>query len=160
MHTEPQKEHQWLQQFVGDWTYESECDMGPDQPRGKFTGSESARSIGGLWILAEGQGQMPDGGAATMFLTIGFDPQRKRYVGTWIGSMMTTLWVYDGWLDEAGTTLTLEAEGPSMAAEGKTAKYRDVTEFKSADHRVFRSMMLGDDGQWKEFMKADYRRKK
>jgi hypothetical protein len=35
---------------------------------------------------------MPGGGAATMFLTLGYDPQRERYVGTWIGSMMTHLW--------------------------------------------------------------------
>jgi hypothetical protein len=159
---EPQEEHRWLEKFVGDWTYifEHEAGMTPDNEPGQFTGSESARSIGGLWILAEGKGKMPDGGDATMFLTIGYDPQRKRYVGTWIGSMMTTLWIYDGWLDEAKTTITLEAEGPSMSGDGKIAKYRDIHEFKNRDYRVARSMLLGDDGQWKEFMKADYRRKK
>jgi hypothetical protein len=44
-----------------------------------------------------------------------------------------------------------------MTGEG-TATYRDITEFKSDDHRIFRSAMQGEDGQWKEFMKADYRR--
>lgn len=25
MKVEPQKEHEWLHQLVGEWTYESEC---------------------------------------------------------------------------------------------------------------------------------------
>jgi hypothetical protein len=102
---------------------------------------------------------MPCGGAATTVLTLGYDPQKQRYVGTWIGSMMTPLWVYDGALDAAGRVLTLKAEGPHMAAEGKMATFRDVIEFKSADHRILTSHMLGDDGTWHGFMVANYRRK-
>jgi hypothetical protein len=29
MHVQPQKEHQWLQKLVGEWTYEIEAMMGP-----------------------------------------------------------------------------------------------------------------------------------
>ncbi len=159
MKTEPQKEHQWLQRFIGEWTFEGETPMEPGQPPSKFTGTESVRSIGDLWFLAEGQGEMPGGGAATTLLTLGYDPQKQRYVGTWIGSMMTHLWVYDGALDGAGRVLTLDAEGPHMAAEGKLAKYQDVIEFKSDDHRVLTSRMLGEDGEWHQFMTANYRRK-
>ena len=32
MKAEPQKEHQWLQKLVGEWTSEGEADMGPGQP--------------------------------------------------------------------------------------------------------------------------------
>jgi hypothetical protein len=158
MKVEPQKEHQWLQQLVGDWTYEHEAKMGPDQPTLKASGTESVRSLGGVWFVAEGHGEMPCGGEATMIMTLGYDPQRRRFVGTWIGSMMTYLWVYDGELDPSGKVLTLEAEGPSMVAEGKTAKYRDVIEVKSPDHRVMTSHMLGEDGEWRQFMTAHYRR--
>ena len=38
MKTEPQKEHQWLQQLVGEWTYEAEATMEPGQPPSKFEG--------------------------------------------------------------------------------------------------------------------------
>jgi hypothetical protein len=103
---------------------------------------------------------MPGGGTATMMMTLGYDPQKQRYVGTWIGSMMTHLWVYDGTLDVAGSVLTLDAEGPSRVTEGKMAKYQDVMELKSEDHRVLTSRILGDDGQWREFMTANYRRTK
>jgi hypothetical protein len=160
MMAKPQKEHEWLQKLVGDWTMEAEASMGPDKPAEKTRGTESVRSLGGLWYLAEGQGEMPGGGPATMLMTLGYDPQKQRYGGTWIGSMMTHLWVYDGELDAAGKMLTLNADGPSMAAEGKMTKYRDVIEFKSDDHRVLTSHLLGDDGQWHQFMTAHYRRRK
>ncbi len=160
MNPEPQKEHKWLQRLVGEWTMEGECDMGPGQPVSKTTGTESGRSIGGLWVVAEGKGEMTDGNTGTMIMTLGFDPEKKRFTGTWIGSMMTNLWIYDGELDATGRVLTLNAEGPDMATEGKTAKYRDVIEFKSDDHRVLTSHMLGGDGEWVQFLKADYRRKR
>jgi hypothetical protein len=157
---EPQKEHAWLQKFVGKWTFEAECAMGPDQPPSKCKGSENVRSLGGLWTLAEGRGEMPGGGAATTLMTLGYDPQKKRYVGTWIGSMMTHLWAYDGALDASGEVLTLNTEGPNMAVPGTIAKYKDVIEFKSRDRRSLTSHMLGNDGKWCAFMTARYRRHK
>ena len=45
--------------------------------------------IGDLWLLAEGRSEMPGGGTGTMLITLGFDPARGRYVGTWVGSLMT-----------------------------------------------------------------------
>jgi len=40
------------------------------------------------------------------------------------------------------------------------ARYKDVIEFKSDDHRVLTSHMLGEDEEWHGFMTAHYRRKK
>jgi hypothetical protein len=159
MKAEPQKEHQWLQKFVGEWTFEGEATMAPGKPPETFKGTETVRSIAGIWIVGEGQGDMPGGGHATTILTLGYDPQRKRYVGTFLASMMTHLWLYDGWLDPAGRVLTLDTEGPNCAAEGKMAKFRDIVEFKADDHRVLKSEMLGDDGKWLGIMTAHYRRK-
>src|SRR5262245_29557800 len=101
MKVEPQKEHRWLERLVGEWTYEGEAIMGPDQPPMKHTGTQSVRSIGGVWIQAEGKMAMPDGTPGTTLMTLGYDPARGRFVGTFIGSMMTNLWVYDGGLDDA-----------------------------------------------------------
>lgn len=156
MHAEPQKEHHWLQKLIGEWTYETEVTMAPDQPPEKSTGTEQVRSLGGFWVLAEGQGEMPGCGMATTLMTLGYDPQKQRYVGTWIGSMMTYLWRYDGELDTNETVLTLNSEGPAMTGDDKLAKYRDVIEFKSDNHRVMTSHMLRDDGQWHHFMTANY----
>lgn len=158
MKTEPQKEHALLQTLIGDWTYEAQCTMGPGQPSQTSRGTESVRSLGGLWVVGEGQGEMPDGGGpATMIITLGYDPNRKRFVGTWVGSMMAHLWVYDGSLDSSGRVLTLDAEGPS-GADGKMAKFQDIIEFQG-DRRVLRSRMQGEDGTWSDIMTAHYRRK-
>lgn len=158
MHTDPQKEHQWLRKFLGDWTIEMDCGDNNGQPS-TSTGSESVRMMGDLWIVFEGQCVMPDGKPGTTMMTLGFDPAKKRFVGTWQGSMMANLWVYEGELDAAGTTLTLNTEGPNMAAPGTTAKYKDVLEFKTDSHRVLRSHMQGEDGKWQQFMTAHFRRK-
>ena len=160
MKTEVLKEHEWLQKLVGRWTSEAEMAMGPGKPSEKSRGSETVRSLGGLWVLAEGEGEMPGGGNATMLMTLGYDPKRKRYVGTWVGSMMTHMWIYDGSLDTARKVLTLESDGPSFAGEGKMAKYRDVIELESDDLRTLTSHVLGDNGEWSRFMTATYRRQK
>jgi hypothetical protein len=159
MQAEPLAEHDWLQKLAGEWLYETEAQMEPGKPIEKFDGRESVRSLGGLWILAEGQGEMPGGGTATMILTLGYDPQKKRYVGTWVGSMMTHLWVYDGELSADGKTLALDSEGPDMTVEGKMARYRDVIGIESVNQRTLTSHIRGEDGTWQVIMTARYRRK-
>ncbi|HSO74253.1 MAG TPA: DUF1579 domain-containing protein [Blastocatellia bacterium] len=161
MQTEPQKEHLWLHKLLGEWT--SEMSMS-EETQEKSTGSETVRKLGDLWVLCEGRGEMPGGGTAHMLMTLGYDPRKKRYVGTWVGSMMTWMWIYEGSLDATQKVLTLSSEGPQFTPEGKivdgkSAKYRDVIEFKSDNHRVLTSHVLGEDGKWNQFMTAHYRRK-
>ena len=161
MKAEPRQQHHWLQKFVGEWTSESEMPGEPGQPPTKLRGAETGRRLGDLWVVLDGRGDMPGGGTAHMMMTLGFDPQRERFVGTWVGSMMTHLWVYDGSLDAAGTTLTLDTEGPDFANDFKTmARYRDVIEFRGDDHRVLTGQTLGADGKWNVHMTMHYHRKK
>jgi hypothetical protein len=150
----PVKEHQWLQQFVGEWTFE----MGPDQPAMKMTGTETVRSLGGFWTLGEGKCEMMGQKMSTV-LTLGYDVQKKRYVGTWVDSMTSTLWNYTGSVDAAGKVLTLDTEGPDFTNPGKTCKFREVIELKAKNHKTFSSSMQGEDGKWTTFMTANYRRK-
>jgi Protein of unknown function (DUF1579) len=154
-----QKEHQWLNLFIGEWTWESECIMGPDQPPIKTKGTEVVRSLGGIWIIAEGEGEMPDGSLGQTIMTLGFDPQKDRFVGTFICSMMTHLWPYNGSLDAEGKILTLDSEGPNFS-QGAIAPYKDIIEFVSNDHKILTSKILMDDGTWNQFMTAHYHRQK
>jgi Protein of unknown function (DUF1579) len=78
MKSEPQKEHRWLHRLVGEWTYEGEASMGPGKPAEKFTGSESVRSIGDVWVQGEGRGEMPGSDPATTVVTLGYDPRYRR----------------------------------------------------------------------------------
>lgn len=159
MKTEPHQEHRWLQKLVGEWTYESEIDAGNGGTPSKVEGSEIVRPVGELWVVGEGEGEMPDGEHADTVLTLGYDPENGSFVGTWIGSMMTHLWIYRGELDSAGRVLTLEAEGPDMQVEGKSRLYRDVIELVSDDRRILRALVQ-NEGDWDEMMSVHYRRRK
>ena len=159
MKAEPTREHAWLGQLVGKWTCEAEMHGEPGQTPEKTRGTETVRSLGGLWFLFDGEGEMPGGaGHATMQMTLGYDPQRKAFVGTWVGSMMTHLWVYSGTLDAAKGELALESEGPSMAGDGSMAPYRDVIAVVTKDYRKLTSHMRAEDGSWRPFMTAHYHR--
>jgi len=143
-------EHRWLGRLVGDWTWEMES--GSE----RLAGSEHVRSLGGVWVVCEGEGAMPDGGSAQTVMTLGFDPSAGRFTGTFVGSMMHHLWLYDGALE--GDVLTLDSEGPGFEDAATLAKYRDTITFHGDDHRVLASSHQGADGAWHEFMTMHYRR--
>ncbi len=160
MKPEPQKEHEWLQRMIGEWTIESECVMGPDPEPFRSVGRETVRAVGDLWIVAEGEMTSPDGDTGQTMMTLGFDHVKKKFVGSWIGSMMSNMWVYEGQLDAAQKVLPLDTVGPDFVTEGKEAKYQDIHEIVSDDHRILKSQTQGADGKWTQFMTAHYRRKK
>jgi hypothetical protein len=166
MKPQTHKEHQWLQRLVGEWTVEGEASMAPGQPAVKYSGTlnsieprhtESVRSLEGIWTVCEGR---DENGASSSLMTLGYDPARGRFVGTFVAGMMTHLWLYEGELDSDEKRLTLDCEGPSLTTEGQMGRYRDTIELVSDDHRVLTSRFLFDDGEWREFMRADYRRTK
>lgn len=157
----PQKEHLWLQQLLGEWTFESEMEIAPGQPAMKSGGRESVRAIGGFWVLGECSSQMAGSDDMdTMLITLGYDPRQNAFVGNWVGSMMTNMWVYKGTLDASQKVLTLDTEGPSFSGDGKLARYQDVITIKSRNERTLHSQTRQDDGSWKRFMIATYRRVK
>lgn len=160
MNTEPHAMHRWLQQLLGDWTCTSDCDMGPGQPSEKGIGTEHVRALGDLWVVMEGTGSLPGGGGeARMQMTLGYDPAQNVFLGTWVGSMMTHMWIYRGTLDADQKVLTLETEGPSFQGDGATMRYRDVITRLGPNERTLTSFAQQPDGSWKQFMQATYRRK-
>lgn len=151
----PTAEHAWLTQLAGEWESTTEHFMAPDQPSTTAKGTETVRSIGGFWIVAENKSSAM-GMDYTGILTIGYDPEEEQFVGTWIDSMTSLLWHYKGSLDSARRVLTLYTEGPGMT--GEICQFRESIELKSADHKVFTSQMLQEDGEWFTMMRAEYRR--
>jgi len=153
---EPVKEHQWLRQLLGEWTVESSTEG--EKPVEVRPWTENGRMIGELWIVIEGAGTMPGDVHGETMMTLGYDPQKGRFVGTWTGSMMTHQWVYNGVLDESGKRLVLDTEGPDFEKPGVTRRYRDIIEMVGDGHRVLRSQILSHDGEWQELMTSRYRR--
>ncbi len=154
----PQKEHEWLRQLVGEWDAEGEACMEPGKPPIQIKGTESSRMIGGFWAVFEHRGDFM-GSPFTGIMTLGYDPERKKYVGTWIDSMGSYLWRYEGTLDASGRILTLDSEGPCHETPGKLAKYRESIEIKDKDRKHFVSK-IERNGQWVTGMTMTSRRRK
>lgn len=154
---EPQKEHHWLRRLVGEWTFEHECRMGPDQPPMKSTGRQTVRALGELWIVIDIEGTAPDGQVVRSIIQLGYDSKKQKFVGSFIASCMDMLWPYCGTLDAAEKVLTLDSEGPSFSGEG-TAQYQDIIGLIDDDHHTFSSQCQGPDGQWVQFMHGHYHR--
>ncbi len=119
--------------------------------------SENVRAIGAFWIVAEGEVRLASGPIRTL-LTIGYDPEQREFIGTWIDSTSSFLWTYRGALDATGKTLTLEAEGPGL--QGGSSRYRDVIEFKDRDHKLLTNFVEGENGEWTALASVTYRRTK
>lgn len=158
MGTKPVKEHEWLQNLVGEWRIESEMATEPGAPKQKSKGTASVKSLGGLWAYSENKESMPDGSPMTSYFAIGYDVSFKEYRACWIGSVSSHLWNYVGELSADGKTMTLNCEGPDMVKDGETALYRDVIELIDENHRTLTSYAQDDKGEWQEFMKSDYYR--
>lgn len=155
---EPQNEHRWLLQLVGDWNFEHECNMGPDQPPLKSSGKQTTRSLGDLWIIGDIVGALPDRSPSYSVITLGFDIARSKFVGSFIASCMTHFWPYEGSLDASGKVLTLDSEGPSFAGDGTMAKFQDIIEIIDENHHTMTSRFQDADGNWIHFMHGTYQR--
>jgi hypothetical protein len=154
----PGTEHDWLKQLEGEWEGEGEFFSEPGKPSFKAKSTETTRNVGGFWSITETKGEAM-GQPFTGIMTLGYDPAKKAYMGTWIDSMSSTMWRYEGSVDAGGKVLTLRTEGPAPWDEKKTAKFEESIEVKDKDHKTFMSK-IERDGEWVTLMKIEYTRKK
>lgn len=156
---EPARDHEWLKQLVGEWDVQFKMYMQPDQPPMEAAGTDSVRTLGDQWIIAETKTTMM-GVPYNGILTLGYSPLKEHFIGTWIDSFGGCLWVYKGTLNDAGDTLTLETEGPSLLeGPAKTARYKEVIQITGKDTRTFNSTMETPDGTWMKVVTIEHRRK-
>lgn len=152
----PSPQHHWLKQLVGQWSIAASCTM-PDGSNQQTTANESVRMLGEYFAVATLTGHMPgcDMEIETI-LTLGYDTDKQRFVGSWIGTPMPKLVIYEGSLSEDQSTLTLDCECPSFEDPTKTAQYQDIIIIKSDTQREFHSQIRQPDGSWNRFMSSYY----
>jgi Protein of unknown function (DUF1579) len=154
----PGPEHDVLKKDEGVWDATVEATMAPGTPPAVSKGVETVKSTGGgLWYVndfkSEMMGQPFEGHGVT-----GYDPIKKKYVGTWVDSMSSGLSTSEASYDPATKTMTAWMEGPDMS--GKVVKMKAVTEWKDADTRVFTLYQPGPDGKEIPGLKITYKRRK
>jgi hypothetical protein len=114
---------------------------------------------GGLWMLSKFQGEF--GGAPFEGRgQFGYDPLKKKYVGTWIDSTSTILSVLEGEYDAKTKTMTYVGDGYDPGQKAKFTQ-KMVTTTKGDGTRVFTLYMkyAGQPAEAK-FMEITYTKKK
>lgn len=146
----------FLERLAGEWETEGKAYLAAGQPPIETQGTESIRAVGGHWAVSEIESAFMGAPFSAVF-TLGYDPESERFVGTWIDSLSSHLWHYEGTLDADGDTLTLEKEGPCIRTPGEHAKYRDVIELHDGRAKTLTSRAL-IDGEWETMLTIRSRR--
>ncbi|HLY09495.1 MAG TPA: DUF1579 family protein [Planctomycetota bacterium] len=138
----PTEEHDFLRQFSGEWTA---VGKGTDVA-GKsvdMKGLEIDRLVlGDFWLFLIFQSQIPEQPFVGHGM-IGYDPIRRKYVGTWVDSLSPYLGTLEGTADPKTRTLTLEMAGTN-AVTGKPSHDRLVYRFQDPEHRSVERTTLED----------------
>lgn len=151
---QPGPEHELLKKDVGTWDATVETFAAPGTPPSVSKGTETVTMLGGFWQLTEFKSEMmgqPFEGRGTT----GYDPAKKKYVGTWVDTMMPAYYTSEATYDPATKTMAAVMEGPDPS--GAVAKTKATTEWKDADTRIF--TMYGPDGKTVG-MRITYKRRK
>ena len=151
-------EREWLRQFVGEWTITSNTGETPPGMEGSFKSEERIRAVGSLWTYNEADAQFGAMKFQSM-MTLGYDPVREAFVGTYVDTIQTHLWIYEGQLDEEKRVLTMNCEGPSMTDPRVMGQYRDQFELIGPDHKRMTSSYQDKDGEWVTIMVSEGKRK-
>ena len=150
----PGPEHELLKKDVGTWDATVEILMPPAPPsKGVET---NTLGPGGLWLIGDFKSEMMGAPFQGHGVT-GYNPFKKKYVGTWVDSMSPGLSTTEGTYDPKTKTMTTWIEGPNP--DGSMMKMRTTSEWKGSDTRVF--TMYAPTGPDKEFpaLKITYKRR-
>jgi len=153
-------EHKGLQYYVGTWDAETKIWMAPGVAPMMGKAVETNKMLGTMWMVSEFEGEMMKM-SFTGLGKYGYDPHKKKYVGTWIDTLSPHLSVMEGTMDEATKTLTMMSKGFDPM-KGKEVTSKIVSIKTDHDHKKFQIFMPveGKEGGWWKQMEIEYTRRK
>jgi len=152
----PSEEHTYLNQFVGEWKTSGQG-TDPSGKKSDLAGFEFDRMVlGDFWLFFVYNSQM-NGKPFVGHGMIGYDPARKKYIGSWVDSMSPYMASFEGTADREKKTLTLNVSGTDPNTL-KACKGKLVFEFQDADHRDLKSYRIDDSGGEKLAYELHYAR--
>jgi hypothetical protein len=154
----PGDAHKMLASMAGTWATKSKAWMDPDKPPMESEGScEQKMLLGGRYLQQEFSGDMmgsPFSGIGIM----GYDNHTREYVSTWIDSMSTGIYFFEGTASPDGKTITQEncyddpVKGPMT--------WRSVTKIIDGNTMLFEMYGIDKTGRKDKMMEMIYTRKK
>lgn len=156
----PEKAHAILKDAAGTWDARMKLYApGSDTPSSESKGVETNTMMeGGFFCLGEYRGELlgqPFVGKSVL----GYDPEKGKYVGTWVDSVSARILAMEGTYDEATKTLTMWTESKDPAT-GKTVREKQVTRAIDHDTREFQMIQVGEGGKETVLMVVNYKRRK
>ncbi|MBI4774169.1 MAG: DUF1579 domain-containing protein [Deltaproteobacteria bacterium] len=153
----PGAPHKLLASMAGSWTTRSKMCMDPDKPPMESTGSSEQKMIlGGRYLQQEFTGDM----MGSPFTGLGFaayDNHTKKYVSTWMDSMSTGIFFFEGTAGADGKTITQESDYDDPVKG--PMKYRSVTRIVNANTFEFQMYGIDKTGKEEKMMEISYIRK-
>jgi Protein of unknown function (DUF1579) len=133
----PTAEHKVLAADEGTWDATVKSFFaGPQEEPMVSKGTETNRLLtGGLWIVSKFEGDI-GGMKFEGSGQFGYDPIKKKYVGTWIDSMSPNLSLLEGSYDSKTKTMTYVGDGVDPTGKMKFSQ-RMVTTYKAEGTRAF-----------------------
>ena len=151
---EPTDEHKKLAEMAGTW------DATVIHPGGEIPPMKGAMvykmEMGGLWLIGRFESEFM-GVKFTGTDTTGYDPIKKKYVGTWVDSMSPTMMTSSGKFDKKTGMMVMK--GTAGGPDGKIMQVKSTVEMKGKDEMVMKMYQVVDKEE-KHMMSVEYKRKK
>jgi hypothetical protein len=154
-HAQPGAPHKLLESMAGSWDTKMKSWMEPGQQPFESTGTcEQKMILGGRYLHQEFNGDM----MGTPFKGIGisgYDNHIKKYVSTWIDSMSTSIFYFEGEAD--GKTIIEECSHDDPVKGPMT--WRSVTRILDENTHVFEMYGAQAGGKEEKMLEITYTRK-
>ncbi|MRR06278.1 MAG: DUF1579 domain-containing protein [Deltaproteobacteria bacterium] len=153
----PTAPHNLLGKMEGSWSVKSICWMEPGSPVESSGTSEQKMVLEGRFLQQEFSGDM----AGSPFSGIGYcgyDNHTGKYVSTWMDTMGTGIYYFEGTADAEGKTITQTCnyddpvQGP--------VKWRSVTRLVDDDTLEFEMYITNTSGKEEKVAEMTYTRSK
>jgi len=151
----PSPEHAILKKDVGKWDIEITMTFGGQEMKSK--GTETVTMLGPFWSLSNMTYDYM-GSPAHGHGVIGYDPEKKKFVGSWHESASPNLTRMEGTYDAKTKKLTMLMKGKGM--DGKPTKFKSITTYTGANTKTFEFFGLkpGSDTEFEKNMEMKYTR--
>lgn len=153
----PGAPHKMLAELTGSWTTKTKAFMETDKAPMESSGTcEQKMLLGGLYLQQEYRSEMM-GSPFTGINLLGFDNHTKKYVSTWIDSMSTGIYFFEGTASSDGKTITQECsyddpiKGPAL--------WRSITKVIDGNRLEYEMYLTPKEGKEEKTMEMTLTRK-
>lgn len=154
---QPTQEHEFLKQTVGIWNAEIKV-LAPGGDKISSRGVETIEMLGEFWTIIDYKFDFM-GQPARSHGTIGYDVEKKKFVGNWHESTSPHLFTMEGILDAQANSITYTMKGKNMM--NQPSEYKIIMTMIDADHRNFElHKKMPGSGKMVKFVETNYTRRK